>query len=120
MDLKLDVNGDLDTTNGELTIVDGGERMAQQTKIRLRMFLSEWFLDERQGMPWFQLILAVKPFPEEYATSKIRQAILSVPGVISVRNLVLTPDSASRQLTVSFEAIGDADEIPIFTEFVLP
>lgn len=120
MDLKLDSNGDLDTTNGELSLVEGGERMAQQIKIRLRMFLGEWFLDQRQGMPWLQLILAVKPFPQEYTSSKIRQAILGVPGVLSVRNLVVSPNVATRNLTVTFEAIGNADIPPIYQEFVLP
>lgn len=120
MDLKLDSNGDLDLTNGELSLVSGGERMAQQIRIRLRIFLGEWFLDQRQGMPWLQLILAVKPFPLEFASTRIRQAILGVPGVLSVRNLIVSPDPSTRHLTVSFEAIGDGEAVPIFREFVLP
>lgn len=120
MDLKLDSTGDLDMTNGELSLVSGAYAMAQQIRIRLRMLLGEWHLDQRQGMPWLQLILAVKPFPLEYATSKVRQAILGVPGVVGVRNLSIVPDTSARTASLWFEAIGNEGLPVAFEEFVLP
>jgi hypothetical protein len=120
MDLKLDGTGDLDTTGGELSLVTGAEAMAQQGKMRLRMLLGEWHLDQRQGMPWLQIILAVKPFPAEYAISKIRQALLGVPGIVGVRNLSVTPEVSTRQASVSFEAVGNEGLPVAFEEFVLP
>lgn len=120
MDLKLDSGGDLDTTNGEITLVNGADAMAQQGRIRLRMFLGEWHLDQRQGMPWLQLILAIKPFPQELASTKIRQALLGVPGVVGVRNLKIQYDASARRASVSLEVIGNEGLPVAFEEFVLP
>lgn len=121
MDLKLDINGDLDLTGGSASLVTGADRIAQQLKIRLRVFKGEWHLDTRQGMPYRQRILGYKPFSASYATSVFRSAILGVPGVLAVNNLSLEPDLAQRSLAVSFQASGDADLSPIvFEEFLVP
>lgn len=118
MDLKLDNNGDLDLTNGEMSLVTDGERMAQQIRIRLRMFKGEWMLDQRQGMPYLQELFR-RPYVEALALARFRTAIQGVPGVQHVENLQLEL-SATRQLSVSFEAVGDTEAPIVFERFVLP
>ena len=119
MDLKLDINGDLDLTNGDLTLVTGTDRMKQQIEIRLRMFLGEWFLDARSGMPYFQGIFA-KPFDASFTSLKIRQAVVGVASIVDVTNMDLDLNNTTRALSVSFAAIADTGAEIVFEGFKLP
>lgn len=112
MDLKLtlDVNadnpveGDLDLVNGNLVFVEGTHAAAQDLLTRLRFRRGEWFLDVREGVPWFEEIL--KKNPDIPAIRSIfRRAILSSPYVSSIESLALSYDARGRSLSVSFVAI---------------
>ncbi len=96
---------DWDFSTGDLVLLTGSAAVAQQLKIRLRMFLGEWFLDTRTGMPYFQSILVKNP---NFAAIKsiFREAIVTTPGVSDVGDITLTLDS-SRQANVAFQALAD-------------
>jgi hypothetical protein len=70
---------------------------------RLRFFYGEWFLDNTQGVPWFQQILVKNP-----DTSKVDlillNTILTTPGVTAVTSYSFTPNYAARVLNVTFSA----------------
>lgn len=109
MDLKLDSTGDLDITNGKLSLVDGLYRIRQQGLIRLRFLKGEWFLDAREGMPYFQEILGVKPFSETLARTRSRAALLGISGVLDVKSMEFELDGATRELSVDWAAIAEVD-----------
>lgn len=124
MDLRLDTTtGDLylDST-GSTTSVTGREAIAQHVLIRLRFFLGEWFLDRREGVPYWEQILVRNP-DIAAVQEAFRQTVARTPGIASVRTLVLALDGPSRTLTISrLDAVtteGEAITASDFGPFVL-
>lgn len=101
MDLALDENGDLALSGGDLVLLEGAEEVAQRLRIRLRLFLGEWFLDASAGMPYFQRILGHK-IAEPALLSILREQILDTPGVESIESLTAHLDGARRNMQVRF------------------
>lgn len=114
------VAGDLFISqNGTFVFVSGPRAIRQHVRSRLRFFLGDWFLDERQGFPWFRDVLRKNP-DRQSIVSALRRTIRQTPGIAQVDELVLEVDE-SRNATVSFRAILDdptADPID-FEDFVL-
>lgn len=112
------IEGDLRLTTGQLTLVDGNDAVRQHIANRLRFFLGEWFLDLRQGLPFYQDVLVKNP-DRESVRSIFRTTILRTPGVEAVDELQLTV-SASRVLSVSFRArLEDGGAPLVFEDFIL-
>lgn len=88
---------------GDIQLVDGAARVAQQIKITLLMFLGEWFLDTDFGVPYLEQILVKNP---KFAgiNALLRARILNVPGVTRILSLTMDMDRARRELVVSFAA----------------
>ena len=111
MDLALStVTGDLLLSNGDLATVDGADGITQFLSQRLKFFLTEWFLDETLGMPYFDTILVKNP-DEALVSSVFKKEILNTPGVDSLIQFTLDFDVPSRTLTVSLLAKTTAGEI---------
>jgi len=103
-DIQLDTTHDIViASNGELQMLDGARRVAQQIKVTLLAFLGEWFLDVDFGVPYFESILVKTP---RWAAINaiLRAKIIDVPGVQRVRRLDLDFNHAARHLSVTFEA----------------
>lgn len=98
---------DLNLTDGQFTLTDPGVvAIVQHIKTRLQFFQGEWFLDLREGLPWFQEILVKGPnIPRVRAL--LRAAILETPGVSLVDQLDLALDTSTRTLTVTWRATLD-------------
>lgn len=97
------VVGDLHLTGGDLSIVDGDDATAQEIRSRLLLFKGSNFVDLREGIPYYQEILA-KGIAPARVRSLLRQAILSHPAVVDVPSLTVSIDRATRSATVTFEA----------------
>lgn len=68
--------------NGDLSIVDGKERVTQQVVTGLKIMLGDWFLDYRKGIDYINGL-------KEYSAilkAQIKKAILEVDGVDGVRD----------------------------------
>ena len=116
MNIKLDANGDWDITNNQLQLVTGQDEIAQKISNRLKLFLGEWFLDVRLGVPWFSKILKKNPNPSEIEAILIQQ-IIETTGVVTLNSIELSLDNATRKLRVEFEA-QTTDGILNFSEVV--
>lgn len=120
-DLSLDLNPlhknlptyrDLLVTNNDLTLTaDANPTNALATNPvlqnilqRMRFFLAEWFLDNTQGLPYFQQILIKNP-DQSKIDAIFSNVILGTPGVTQLTAYSFTPSSAIRVLTVSFSVI---------------
>lgn len=77
----------------------GVEAIRLRLLARLQFFLGEWFLDTRQGMPYFQAVFIKNP-ELTLIQSIFRRAILSTPGVSSIIRLETRLDSANRRFIV--------------------
>jgi hypothetical protein len=121
MDIALDPDtGDvlLDAA-GNFATVTGRDAIAQHVRIRLLHYLGEWFLDQREGVPYFESILVHHPdlaaVEEAY-----RRTIAETPGIASVRDLVLDFDRRSRTLTVTGSAVTTDGETITAADFSRP
>lgn len=78
----------LDPATGDLAIpvrlLRGADALAQRLRSRYKFFLGEWFLDTRQGIPYFRDILVKNPDPS-LIQSIFRKATLTTPGVLAIR-----------------------------------
>lgn len=106
-DLAMNVQtGDLVVRNGDLMIVNNGERVAQQVLITLREWLGEWFLKTSDGVPYLEYILIKNP-NEAHVRQVLSEAIQSVDGVKGVTEFEFAFNRILRTLTVSYEIDTD-------------
>ena len=113
MDLELVTSTDGDNPDiGDLKLTDGQIRLTQTTKqavaqhlrIRLQFFFGEWFLNAREGIPYFERVLIKRPDLGSVA-GIFRRVILETPGIVALDSLALDLNAATRILYVqSFSA----------------
>lgn len=105
-DLQLDAaTHDLviEGVTGDVQVIDGARRVAQQIKVTLLLFLGEWFLDTSFGVPYLESVLVKNPrFGTLHAV--FRSKIIDVPNVLRVRTLNFDVNRQARHLSVTFEA----------------
>lgn len=118
-DAENPVEHDLRLTNGHLTFIQGHEAIAQKVKIRLWFFLGEWYLDQREGIPYWTRVLVKNPdIPG--LESMFRRVIAETPGVAVVERLTLTLDRATRAATLDFSARTDEGALIELGAFLVP
>lgn len=101
-DLYLDEGGNL-----ELAVE--GEGILQHLRCRFQFFLGEWFLDRREGIPFFREIFTKNP-SLIVVRSIYDQIIAGTPGIDAVTRLDLDLDARTRTLEVDFAAVLDSGE----------
>src|ERR1700690_100764 len=116
-DIQLDDNGDLFiTANNDMAIVSGRAASVQLIGVRLSLFLGEIYTDTRLGFPWIQDVLQQK-VPNLGAVARLlSECVLQVPGVVSINNITLVPNTSTRLLTGTFQAVfddGGVETIPL-------
>lgn len=95
-DLYLDASGDLESIVGDAAT-------AQEAETRFLFFQGESFTDTREGVPWFQEILA-KGVDDARVRAIVRRVLLSLPTVIDVPVVEITRDPQTRHATIRWEA----------------
>lgn len=95
---------DLLVTGYDLGLVSDGDQVLQSTKIRLRFFKGEWFLDTDAGVPYFSDVLVKGPEARGHVESIFKRAILSTPEIKTLKSFSLDFDAAQRALKVVFSA----------------
>jgi hypothetical protein len=101
---------DLDKSKGISLTTDLKTYVKQKILQRLRFFLGEWFLDRRQGVPYFEKVFVENP-DISFLTSLYRRIILDTRGVGGIESLALSFDRQTRALLVSFTVrLADSTE----------
>lgn len=93
--------GDLALENGDFVWIEGSRLVRQNILARLRFFLGEWFLDIREGVPYFRDILVKSP-DRSVVRSIFMQVVAGTPGVISVDRFELVFDAQARTIRFAF------------------
>ena len=100
---------DLALFEGDLVLITDARAVSQRVENRFRFFLGEWFLDLREGVPYFTEILIKGP-----DVRVIRQLFLRVitetPGMSDVLEFDMQYDSAARALFYQWEGITDSGD----------
>lgn len=120
-DIALDYTGqtgDLDLTGSGLSLITGEAAIEQNLRIRLRFFLGEWFLDERQGIPYFRDILVKGP-DVLLIRSLFQTAIVTTTGISRVTKLEIDLDKINRKMTLSFAATMDTGAPLVYDNFII-
>lgn len=116
MDLKInDIDGDLELEGGDLAQVSGQEAILQFLRQKFKFFLSEWFLDENRGVPWFDSILVKNPNPVTIDTI-FKDLILSTPGVVELVVYQTSFNRQGRRFRLTFRALTTQNEEIVFDE----
>lgn len=111
-DLALDpTSHDLVFENGDLLL---RADLAQAIKCAILAVRGEWFLDELDGVPYFEDVFVKKPSLAQLAAI-YRDTIARVPAVREVKRLSVRLN-ADRSLAVEWAVEGDAGEISGTTE----
>jgi hypothetical protein len=112
--------GDLALENGSLvwlgrTPETRVQIIRQKIAARFRFFVGEWFLDQREGIPYYRDVLLKNP-----NTDLIRSLFLRVlrqtPGVLDVPSFSLEFDPSARRLSFAFEAKVSDGEVAVAPE----
>lgn len=104
-DLAIDfATGDLALSDaGDFYLVESQRATAQHLWVRLRLIRGEWFLDQREGVPYFDDILVAGP-DLNVIEATYRQTILATPGIEAITHFALNFDRRARSLSLVFEA----------------
>lgn len=86
-----------------IRILKGPLAVVQRIKVRFRFFLGEWFLDQNQGIPYYQNILVKNP-DIVLISGIFRQVLSGTPGVKSVDTFTARLVRAARELDCDFQA----------------
>lgn len=98
------------TDDGDIAVAtDGTQRwtasIAEETSQRLRnkyqLFLGEWFLDTREGVPYYREVLGKKPINMPAVTAMLRKIATDDPAVESILEFTAEFDGPTRKLTVT-------------------
>lgn len=117
-DIKLDQNGDIDLTNGSMTLVDGVDAVTQLLNQRLLFFYGEWFLDLDKGIPYFEKVFMKNPNPS-VLDSLFKRAILTTPGILRLEAFSMTLDTARRSLSITGQAVSTSGIVNFNIEDIL-
>jgi len=94
----------IDPGTGDIQLLDGPRRIAQQIKVTLLAFLGEWFLDTSFGVPYLEEVMIKNP-RSSTLQAIFRAKITDVPGVTGrIRRLEFDFNRATRDLRVTFDA----------------
>lgn len=94
--------GDLDIRQHRLRLTsDLGTYVAQRIAQRCKLFLAEWYLNVRKGLPFFRDILVKDP-DLDLVQSIFAEVILTTSGVAQLTMYTQTLDVATRALSITF------------------
>ncbi len=112
VDIALDDTGDIDLADdGGPYLTTGLLGVAQLCRTALLLIRGEWFQDLDAGVPWLEnanvpanLAILGQHYDEAAVRSAVRDAILAVPGVLSLKTFELALDALTRTLSITWSA----------------
>lgn len=109
--------GDMLLDDGDAVLLDDiSDETAQRLHVGFRFFKGEWFLDLREGVPYFDEIFADRP-DDRVIRAVFGSVIRNTEGVAAVERLEYQIDNTTGRLTLSFQARLDDGSLFDSTEF---
>jgi len=100
--------GTIQIENNDLVLITGIEAIGQDITRSIRTIKREWFLDQSLGVDYFNEIF-IKGQSLRVIETRFKQAILDVPGVLSLKGFRLEKDSENRTLSLTIDSVVTAD-----------
>lgn len=98
--LQLDKDNNLVLNQGLLTVIDGIDACAQDTKTRVGLVRGENPLNTTEGADYYNELLT-KMGGVEYIREEIRARILANAEVVGIRTLAVEPDPSTQTMNVT-------------------
>lgn len=86
------------------------QSVAQRLKCRWQLMQGEWYMDQRQGTPWTQVLFR-KGITVETLKLAFRKVATGTPGVRSITRLEVTIDKASRRASITYAILMESDRL---------
>lgn len=104
-DLAVNNEGYLVEENGDLLEVYNDEQLRQQVIARLKFFKGEYFLNRREGIPYYDYILVKNP-NLDLINAIMRLQVKKIPGIFSIDFLTLEFNRKERKLKINMLVNG--------------
>lgn len=102
--LQIDKNNNLVMVQGRITVIDGIEACAQDTRTRVGICKGENPYNTEQGADYFNEILG-KIGGEEYIRENIRSRILDNEEIVKINNMKVSRDKTTTSVTAEISSI---------------
>lgn len=112
----LDENGDMVMRNGQ-AYLEGVDAVRQACATRLRLLLYEWWEDVKDGIPWWQNIIATRNI--DVALQLIRKRIQGTDNVLSILNMEHQWNNETRTLTVKVVGLSTYGIFDVLTDLAV-
>lgn len=110
---------DMALVNGDLFLCSDERVVSQLVEARLRLFLGEWFLDLREGIPYFEQVFIKNP-DMTVVRSLLSKVVTDTPGVKDLLEASFTFDREERILYYDIRILSDLDaEFSLNGPFIL-
>jgi hypothetical protein len=113
--------GDLALKNHSPYFITGVDYTRQKLSARFKFFKKEWFLDQLEGVPYYEQVFVHSP-DLDVIKSLFKRIILGCPGIVAVSNYSMTLDRATRRAHFTFKAKcakGEFEVKPEDQDFIL-
>ncbi len=109
--------GDLALEGGDLVVLGKTpetrvQYMRQKIASRFKFFVGEWFLDEREGVPYYRDVFVKNP-NLDLIRSLFLKLLRETPGVLAVPEFKVAFDPAGRIGTFTFRATVTDGEVTV-------
>lgn len=102
MDIKLSEGHDIQVVDGDFILTESeSESLTQRLTIKLLTFQGEWYLNNSEGIPYYQSILG-KNRAKETIDNIFKDAIIEEPEVVSLVSFRSSIDNARRVYKLNF------------------
>lgn len=106
-DMYLDESGQPEIVGDSIEDSDSYSLMiVQRVWCRLQVEVGEWYLDQRQGTPWYSRVLT-KGVTSSTVSRLVRRVVLDTPGVESVEEISVTLNKTARTATITMAGTTD-------------
>lgn len=103
------VAGDIHLENGQMNFFSGKGQTAQRLTNRFNFFRGAWYLDQREGFPYWERVFKKNPNLRSIE-SMVRRTALTTPKIVSVESVNVSSDDETRRTTISLDARSDENE----------
>lgn len=119
IDIAIDqITGSLALLDFDLNLIDDTVQIQQNLIIRLKFILAEWYLDNTQGIPYFEDFFIKNP-NQIRIESVLKQEIVNTDGVVELLAFASSYDNQLRKYNVTFavrtisgEALQFEEQLP--------
>ena len=119
IDIAIDqITGSLALVDFDLKLIDDTDQIQQNLIIRLKFILREWYLDNTQGIPYYEDFFIKNP-NQIRIESVLKQEIVNTDGVVELLAFESAYDDQLRKYSVRFsvrtisgEALQIEEELP--------